>query len=547
MTLGGTANDKGLGIISNNDGFVYSMGTYLDTVHFQSGTMGIDVPGNPQFNNTFIQKISDDGLLTWVTGFSGEGTSGVTGQDIELAPNGNIVMLAFYFGTVDVDPGLGEYFLTEISPFRNYCIIVLNPSGELVWAKNIINVGTYDEVKNIEVNPQGELFVAGHFYETVDFDPGMETLNVTSAGLADAFVQKLDATGNFLWVKTWGSSEYDKVTALCLDSEDNICLSGWFNGTVDFDPGSGVSELTAEAIFSFNEFLLQLTDNGTFKWVAQVSKNDNVFIRDITADQSNNITLIGDFYSTVDFDPESGLEELTALGASDVCIVRYSPYGHFIWARAVGGSNYDFPAGIATNSNGELFCCGSFSGTADFDPGEAVLELSSSDGKDDIFIFKLTAAGTLIWAEKTGGPGNNFDRCWDICTNTTGGIFFTGQFRDIGIFDPGAVQTEYQSNGYEDGYVAKWLDDPTYIADMDTGKHITISPNPTTDIVSLFPEKPFHQATIQLINTSGMIVLDLQNQSGSMLKIDLSAFPVGCYFIRITENQHQTTRRIIVN
>jgi hypothetical protein len=479
---GGGNNDRGFGIVTSADGSVYSMGTYLDTVIFQAGSGEFLIPGSEQSNNTYIEKFSPEGNLIWASGFSGFGSGGLTGKKIAVDSNGNILLLSFFFGTVDVDPGPGTFYLTAVPEYRNYCIISSDESGNFLWARNILQVGEYNDVESLIISSEGDIFIAGGFSNSTDFDSGENTFPITSAGDADAFVLKLDPLGDFVWVKTFGSAGLDKVPALCLDQQNNVFVSGWFFGSVDFDPGPAISELTSES-GSFNLFLLKLSGDGDFVWVSHFTKTDDVFVRDIASDQLGNIYVIGDLYGVVDFDPGAGVSELTSAGASDVCVVKYSNSGTFLWARAVGGSNYEFPAGITTNSDGELFCCGSFRGNADFDPGQGVYELNSADGWDDIFILKLSDAGNLIWVAKTGGPGNNQERCWDVCTTNSDEVYFTGQFRDVGMFSPGSSQAGYSSNGLEDSFVVKWLDTPSSTKDISRETGFSIYPNPANDVL----------------------------------------------------------------
>ena len=532
-TAGGEKNDRGYNVVAADDGNVFTMGTYVDTIIFKNGTNEYSLPGNEEYNNTYVQKISPNGELLWAIGYTGLDVSGVTGKEITIAPNGNIVLLAFFYGTIDADPGPNTYNLTAVEGLRNYFLTVLDIFGNFIWAKNSVQVGDFDDIETIKVNTEGEIFIAGSFSNTVDFDAGDNSFLVTSAGDADAFVLKLNSIGQFVWVKTFGAAGLDKAPTLCLDPQSNVFISGWFVGSVDFDPGPDFRELISTGD-SFNLYLLKLSSEGDFSWVTHFTQTDNVFVREITSDQSGNIYAISDLYGVVDFDPGEGVSELTSAGGSDVSIVKYSNSGNFIWARGVGGSNYEFPAGIVTNRYGEVFCCGSFRGTADFDPGQEVFYLNSSDGWDDIFILKLSADGNLIWAEKTGGPGNNQERCWDIWTTDAEEIYFTGQYRDIGIFNPGSSQGEYQNNGYEDSFTVKWMDSQTSINDVYNMSDINLYPNPVSNLLSIQSAVPLKNASISIYTATGLL-LQQNHVNGYSAYLDMSEFTPGIYLLQIKE------------
>src|ERR1041384_1633258 len=73
------------------------------------------------------------------------------------------------------------------------------------------------------------------------------------------------------------------------------------------------------------------------------------------------------------------------------------------WAKQLGGnSGHDIACSITSDINGNVYSTGYFAGTADFDPGASVFNLTSN-GLEDIFISKLNASGNFVWAKKIGG------------------------------------------------------------------------------------------------------------------------------------------------
>ena len=49
------------------------------------------------------------------------------------------------------------------------------------------------------LDSDGNIYTTGLFKGIVDFDPGTDTVNLTSIGFKDAFVLKLDSNGNYIW------------------------------------------------------------------------------------------------------------------------------------------------------------------------------------------------------------------------------------------------------------------------------------------------------------------------------------------------------------
>jgi hypothetical protein len=103
----------------------------------------------------------------------------------------------------------------------------------------------WDQGFSIAVDGSGNVYTTGYFQETVDFDPGAGTSNLTSAGSWDIFISKLDAAGNFDWAINMGGTGLDNGNSIAVDGSGNVYTTGWFEFTVDFDPGAGTSNLTS--------------------------------------------------------------------------------------------------------------------------------------------------------------------------------------------------------------------------------------------------------------------------------------------------------------
>src|SRR5690242_932445 len=64
---------------------------------------------------------------------------------------------------------------------------------------------TFDDIGDVvTTDKNGNVYIAGSFYNTVDFNPGFGTLNLTSFGSSDGFIVKLDSSGNFIWARQIG-------------------------------------------------------------------------------------------------------------------------------------------------------------------------------------------------------------------------------------------------------------------------------------------------------------------------------------------------------
>jgi len=141
------------------------------------------------------------------------------------------------------------------------------PSGIFLWVKQMGGIGS-DVGTSITADAAGNVYTTGGFQGTADFDPGLGIMNLTSAGDNDIFVQKLDASGDLLWVKQMGGDNYDVGSSIRTDASGNVYTSGSFHDTVDFDPGPGIKNLTS--LGENDVFVQKLDAFGDLLWVKQM-------------------------------------------------------------------------------------------------------------------------------------------------------------------------------------------------------------------------------------------------------------------------------------
>ncbi len=298
------------------------------------------------------------------------------------------------------------------------------------WAKQMGGT-TNDECHSVAIDASGNVYTTGFFSGTVDFDPGVGTYNLTSAGLEDIFVSKLDANGNFVWAKKIGDISYDEGRAITTDLNGNIYITGYFGFTVDFNPGSATYNLTSAG--NADIFVLKLNSNGTFLWARGMGGADYEESNAIAVDDAGNIYTTGNYTSSpADFDPGAGTCNLTT-GYEEIFISKLDASGNFIWAKQLGGPGIDRCFSIALDNNGNVYTTGVFEGTADFDPGSGTYNLVTN-GAQDIFISKLSTNGNLVWAKHMGGLSQ--DDGYSITVDANENVYTTGVFSGTADFDP---------------------------------------------------------------------------------------------------------------
>ncbi len=145
-------------------------------------------------------------------------------------------------------------------------------SQNFVWAKSFSGNGN-EYGFSICSDASGNVYTTGHFDGTVDFDPGPGVVNLTSTGAADVFITKLNSAGNLVWVKSFGGvpANNDVGSSITTDASGNVYTTGYFYGTVDFDPGASTFTLTSVA---YDIFISKLDASGNFIWAKQMGGSD---------------------------------------------------------------------------------------------------------------------------------------------------------------------------------------------------------------------------------------------------------------------------------
>ncbi|HLC83891.1 MAG TPA: SBBP repeat-containing protein, partial [Bacteroidia bacterium] len=211
------------------------------------------------------------------------------------------------------------------------------------WARTTGGTG-YGGGNSIVLDGQGGVYSTGSFQDTIDFNPGSGVYNLVGQGNSDAYISKLDVAGNFVWARCYGGNAASGIycaesRAITTDAIGNVYTTGYFLGTVDFDPGAGIANYTAG--LGGTMYLLKLDAAGNFVWVKIFSGTVNAATigHSIEIDLNGNIYTTGRFQNgTVDFDPGSGTINLTPAGSSDMFISKLDVSGNGIWAKNIGGS-----------------------------------------------------------------------------------------------------------------------------------------------------------------------------------------------------------------
>ena len=217
--LGGTGGDAGYGVAVDGAGSAFVAGV-SNSSDFPTQNP-IRIPPPDSLPDAFISKLDSAGSLIYSTYLGGSGGDAAFGIGVD--PSGS----AYATGqTSSVDfpttPGvIGRNFSGGV---LDGFVAKLNPAGAALVYGTYIGGSDLDETTGIAVNSSGEAWVTGVTRST-NF-PLANPLRPTSAGLPDAFVTKLSATGSATFSSYLGGSDFDSGIGIALDEFSNAYVTG---------------------------------------------------------------------------------------------------------------------------------------------------------------------------------------------------------------------------------------------------------------------------------------------------------------------------------
>jgi uncharacterized repeat protein (TIGR01451 family) len=426
QTLGASGYDQVSFTIKTNDNGLLVLGMT------GSNDGGFSVHGDLDL---WVEKFTSDGISQWrkVIG----GSLREEPSSFQYNTDGSIVVLGL---TTSSD---GD--ITNQHGAVDIWVCKLDISGNLLWQKCF--GGSNVDLPSTIIKATGGGYI---FSGETESSNGDITLN---RGGGDAWVVKIDETGAIVWQKTLGGTKSDGT-----DSDNNVldliespdgsilfCTETNSNdGNVIGYHGNGASSAT-------DIWLIKLSSVGDIIW-------NNCF-GGIEADYGGSCKILpsGEIYllGMTDSPELPSFHDAGSGIGSDIYFCRISSTGTLLLEKCFGGSTEDYSVNLLLN-NGDGSCV--IAGETESNDGDVVGH-HGAPGNFDIWVFKIDAAGNIIWQKTLGGSSDDnflyeyqegitdyeYSRGSIIKTNDGGFLFvaFTGSndgdvtgFHPISITDP---------------------------------------------------------------------------------------------------------------
>jgi hypothetical protein len=222
-------------------------------------------------------------------------------------------------------------------------------------------------------------------------------------GEGDYWVVKMNADCEIVWQKTYGGLGDERPYHIQQTNDNGYVISGSSNSN-DSDVSGNHGD---------NDFwILKITEDGTIQWQKSLGGTGDDWGSHIV--QTNDAGYIVAGYSFSNDGDVGGNQ-----GERDYWIVKLDEDGLIQWEKSMGGSNVDWPFCIQQTSDEGYIVAGATSSV----DGDVI----GNNGGQDAWLVKLDNLGNTEWQKPLGGSGNDF-ATW-IEQTADGGYILTGLSR----------------------------------------------------------------------------------------------------------------------
>ncbi len=299
---------------------VDASGNILISGYFFSGT-GTIIFGNTTLTGTslsddiFIVKYDANGNVLWAKsaggGFSDEAYSVVIDANENIFITGDFNSPSIVFGNTIL------FNTDNTGNTSDVFIAKYDKNGNVLWAKSV-GGGNGDGANSVTADASGNIIVAGYFDSPTITFGAISCVNAINTGnISDIFIAKYDGSGNPIWAKSAGGSDWDAAYSVTADASGNILITG-----VYFSSSITLGSVTLTNAGNDDMFLVEYDTSGNVLWAKSTGGAYEDYGSSVTTDINKNIVVAGVFSDfTITFDSITLTN--THAGYRDVFITKY--------------------------------------------------------------------------------------------------------------------------------------------------------------------------------------------------------------------------------
>ncbi len=301
--------------------------------------------------------------IVWEHSLGGEGIDMASCVQQTL-DGGYIISGTSYSTSGDIDNHLGD---------GDCWIVKLDASGGIMWQKSY-GGSEFDNAKSVkEISDGGYVFAgitASNNRDVVGFH-----------GLGDAWVVKIDNSGNILWSKCLGGTDIEMASAIELTGDGGFIIAGYTQ--------SSDGDVTGYHGGEGKDFwVVRLNDTGGVQWQKTYGGTKNDIAYDIISTTDGGY-IVGGYAQSTDGDV------ILNMGMADAWVLKLDDTGGIQWQKTYGGTNVEVATSLRqTLDGGYIIGCQTFSNDGD---------IISNHGEADVWLIKVDDTGAVVWNKTYGG------------------------------------------------------------------------------------------------------------------------------------------------
>ncbi|MDQ3962955.1 MAG: SBBP repeat-containing protein [Actinomycetota bacterium] len=280
--------------------------------------------------------------------------------------------------------------------------LITGPGTVLTYATYLGGAGISESINAVVTDAAGNAFVTGTVDGTI---PATEdAFQSTPAGMTDAFVAKLDAAGQPVWISYFGGSHADNGSAIAVAADGSVYIAGTtLSDDLPTTPGAFQRDFKGENTgcefaCAGDAFVARFLDDGSALTYATYLGGDLNEGASALAVSAAGDALVAGWTTSPDFPTSPGAYDTTYnlpscfdMCDADVFVARLNAAGtHLAKATFFGGTSWDSPAGLDVDADGNVYVGGSTRST-DLPTTPGAIQ-TDKEGKGDFDFSGFVAA-----------------------------------------------------------------------------------------------------------------------------------------------------------
>jgi len=527
--VGGSSVEIPYGITVDNSGYIYNSGVYNSNqmlfynANRTLSNITLDLSGSV---NCYVAKYDSSGNIVWASKIQRNSITAYAYNIATDSENNSYVCGNYQNASVNFynsDNTYSNVFLDN-SGFYDIFLVKYNSTGFVQWALRL--AGTSNDYSNsVKIDKDNNIYIAGISNSTsLNIYDSSKNLQYTLSNPAVSsmrFIAKFSKNGSFLWAnKILGDVTMTIFPYLTIDNNDNLILSGITTSSdiltaYNVEGTNPLPDLSFGGMGAYSMYVYKFNSSGTPLWRSSI-RNVNSNLGVTTIDKNNNIYIINAYTATTlnimnSNDQNSGII-LDLSGNCPYFIIKYSPEGYASWATRIANNTVPSivnPTIIYSGNN--LYAGITYASRATLynSDGSASAYVFDTSGSTDSILVKYNLLGTVKWATRFGGIGN--DNIRNIRADANSNIYMIGSYNSatLNILNSDNISALSLETSSQNAFIISYLNQAPILPPSgesldDYLYNITVTPENREEykdlIIQSYSSTPVQEAPANLVS-----------------------------------------------